>query len=128
MTPDILERIRQDYQRFPHDQSYDLYAEGVYFKDPLTQFRGVDRYRQMIGFMERWFQRVQLDLHAIEQPQPDLIKTRWTLSWTAPVPWQPRMSIAGWSELRLNEAGLICAHVDHWDCSRLSVLGQLFGL
>ena len=128
MPPDILERIRQDYQRFPHDQSYDLYAEGVYFKDPLTQFRGVDRYRQMIGFMERWFQRVQLDLHAIDQPQPDLIKTRWTLSWTAPVPWQPRMSISGWSELRLDEAGLICAHVDHWDCSRLSVLGQLFGL
>ncbi|MBD0266934.1 MAG: DUF2358 domain-containing protein [Cyanobacteria bacterium Co-bin8] len=127
MPTNILERIRQDYQRFPYDQSYDLYAKGVCFKDPLTQFQGVDRYRQMIGFMARWFKAVQLDLHAIEQPTAELIKTHWTLSWTAPVPWQPRMSISGRSELRLNEAGLICAHIDYWNCSRLSVLRQLFG-
>ncbi|HEY9880228.1 MAG TPA: DUF2358 domain-containing protein [Leptolyngbyaceae cyanobacterium] len=122
----ILEQIRQDYQRFPADQTYDLYAKDVYFKDPLTQFWGIDRYRQMIGFIERWFQNIQLDLHKIEQVAPDRIETRWTLSWTAPVPWQPRMSIPGWSELRLNSAGEICAHIDYWDCSRLSVLKQLF--
>lgn len=124
----LLERLRQDYQRFPKDQSYDLYAEDVYFKDPLSEFRGVGRYRQMIGFFERWFGNVQLDLHAIDQAAADLIRTRWTLSWTAPVPWRPRMSISGWSELRINDAGLICSHIDYWDCSRLSVLGQLLGL
>ncbi|HEY9881392.1 MAG TPA: DUF2358 domain-containing protein [Leptolyngbyaceae cyanobacterium] len=122
----ILEQIQQDYQRFPTHQSYDLYADDVYFRDPLTQFRGVGRYRKMIGFIERWFQDIQLDLHEIKQSTADQIETRWTLSWTAPLPWRPRMSIPGWSELRLNQQGKICAHIDHWDCSRLAVLGQLF--
>jgi Uncharacterized conserved protein (DUF2358) len=124
----LLERIREDYQRFPQAQSYELYAADVYFKDPLNQFRGVERYRQMIGFIERWFEAVELALHGIEQPEPDRITTRWTLRWIAPVPWRPAMAISGWSELRLNPAGQICAHIDYWDCSRLAVLKQLFGL
>ncbi|MEO1127354.1 MAG: DUF2358 domain-containing protein, partial [Cyanobacteria bacterium J06639_16] len=40
---DILERIKADYARFPADQSYELYAPDVYFKDPLNEFRGVNR-------------------------------------------------------------------------------------
>lgn len=124
----LLDRLRQDYQHFPADQSYDLYAEDVYFKDPLNEFRGVDRYRQNIGFIERWFQDIHLELHDITQPASDRIETRWTLSWTAPVPWQPRIRIPGWSELHLNAVGQICEHVDYWDCSRLAVLGQLFRL
>lgn len=125
---DILEHIRQDYQRFPKNQSYDLYATDVYFKDPLNQFRGVERYRQMIGFIDRWFLDVQLDLHNIAQANPQQIETTWTLSWVAPVPWKPRLSIPGRSELRLNEAGKICAHIDYWDCSRWAVVKQLFPL
>lgn len=35
---DLLEQIRQDYQRFPQQQSYHLYADDVYFKDPSTNF------------------------------------------------------------------------------------------
>jgi hypothetical protein len=31
---DLLDQIRADYQQFPHHQSYHLYAEDVYFKDP----------------------------------------------------------------------------------------------
>lgn len=124
---DILEQIRQDYQRFPKDQSYDLYAKDVVFKDPLNAFQGIDRYRQMIGFIDRWFQDVHLELHHIEQTSPDQIKTQWTLNWIAPLPWQPRMAIAGWSVLQLNPSGLICAHTDYWNCSRWSVVRQLFG-
>ncbi len=121
----ILENIKQDYQQFPKNQTYSLYAEEVYFKDPLTEFRGVERYKQMIGFMGQWFLDVQLDLHEISQLE-NTIKTRWTLSWTAPFPWKPRMSIPGWSTLELNPEGLISSHIDHWDCSRLDVVKQLF--
>lgn len=121
----ILEQIRQDYQRFPADQSYDLYAEDVYFKDPLNQFSGVARYQKMIGFIERWFIQPQLTLHRIEQVE-DQITTEWTLAWTAPLPWKPRVEIAGWSELGLNSAGKITSHVDYWHCSRLDVVKQLF--
>lgn len=122
---DIVERIRADYQRFPDDQSYDLYADEVYFKDPLNEFHGVDRYRKMIGTLDRWLQDIQLQLHSIEATDPQRIETHWTLSWRAPLPWHPQMSVPGWSELKLNQAGQICAHIDYWNCSRWEVLRQL---
>ncbi len=119
----ILDRLRQDYQHFPHNQTYSLYAEDVVFKDPMTQFQGRDRYRQMIGWIARWFSDPQLDLHEIHQ-EGDQITTRWTLRWTSPLPWKPRICITGWSELVLNQDGLIRSHTDYWDCSRLAVLRQ----
>jgi hypothetical protein len=120
---DIIEILKQDYQRFPADQTYSIYAEDVFFKDPLNQFRGIERYKQTIAFINRWFVQPQLDLHDIRQ-SGDTIQTRWTLSWTTPLPWKPRISIPGWSELRLNEDGLIASHIDYWNCLRLDVLKQ----
>jgi len=122
---DILEILKQDYQHFPVDQTYSIYANNVFFKDPLNEFRGLDRYKQMLGFIQTWFINPQLDLHDISQ-SGNTIKTRWTLSWTTPLPWKPRISIPGWSELRLNADGLISSHIDYWDIPRLDVLKQLF--
>ena len=120
---DIIEILKQDYQRFPVDQTYSIYAENVYFQDPLNKFRGVERYRQMIGFIKQWFINPQLDLHEINQTG-DTITTRWTLSWTTPLPWKPRIAIPGWSELHLNSEKLIDSHIDYWDCSRFDVITQ----
>jgi Uncharacterized conserved protein (DUF2358) len=122
---DIVEALKADYARFPENQTYSLYAADVWFKDPLTSFKGVARYRSTIGFIERWFKAVEMELHHIQQID-QRIDTTWTLRWIAPVPWQPKMAISGRSELTLNEAGLIQSHVDYWDCSRLDVLKQLF--
>ena len=128
----IIEILQEDYQRFPRDQTYDIYAKEVYFKDPMTEFRGIKRYQSMIGFMTHWFQNIQMELHHIEQigdlaePLRDRIETRWTLSWTTPLPWQPRIAISGRSELMLNEQNLIISHIDYWDCSRWDVLRQHF--
>lgn len=121
----ILDRLQQDYQTFPQNQSYELYAPDVYFQDPMMQFRGIDRYRQMVGFMTTWFKNIQLDLHDISQ-QEEAIVTRWTLSWNTPLPWNPRISISGSSELKINADGLIYSHIDYWDCSRLDVVKQHF--
>jgi len=115
--------VKQDYQRFPTDQTYSIYAKDVFFKDPLNEFRGIDRYQKMISFIEQWFINPELDLHNISE-SGDTIKTRWTLSWTTPLPWQPRISIPGWSELKLNPDGLVISHIDYWDISRLDVLKQ----
>jgi hypothetical protein len=120
---DIIQILRQDYQKFPQDQSYNIYAENVYFKDPMNQFYGVKRYQQMIGFIRTWFINPQLDLHQISR-KGDVIETRWTLSWNTPLPWKPRISISGWSELKLNSDDLIISHIDYWNCSRLDVLKQ----
>ena len=128
----IIQILKEDYQRFPRDQTYEIYAKDVYFKDPMTEFRGIKRYQSMIGFMTHWFQNIQMELHHIEQisdrtePPRDRIETRWTLSWTTPLPWQPRIAISGRSELMLNEQNLIISHIDYWDCSRWDVLRQHF--
>jgi hypothetical protein len=121
----IIEILKEDYQRFPRDQTYEIYAKDVYFKDPMTEFRGIKRYQSMIGFMTHWFQNIQMELHDIKQIC-DRIETRWTLSWTTPLPWQPRIAISGRSELMLNEQNLIISHIDYWDCSRWDVLQQHF--
>ena len=125
MTQDIVEILRADYQRFPDNQTYSIYAPDVFFQDPLNQFRGVDRYKQMIAFLSRWFADLDMELHDIQQ-LGDTIKTEWTLRWRSPLPWQPQIAISGWSELKLNEVGQIAAHIDYWHCSRWDVVKQHF--
>ena len=122
---DIIKILKEDYQRFPADQTYSIYAENVFFQDPLNKFRGVKRYEQMIGFIDTWFIDVKMDLHNISQ-SGDTIKTDWTLTWNTPLPWKPRIAIPGWSELRLNDNGVIVSHIDYWNCSRIDVLKQHF--
>ncbi|MBW4525502.1 MAG: DUF2358 domain-containing protein [Phormidium tanganyikae FI6-MK23] len=121
----LVEVLREDYARFPVDQTYSIYASDVFFQDPTNRFRGVDRYRAMIKFIRTTFINVRMDLHSIEQVE-DEIQTRWTLSWNAPLPWKPRMAISGKSELKVNSEGLISSHLDYWDCSRLDVVKQIF--
>ncbi len=135
---ELLEILRSDYQKFPLDQTYDIYAPDVYFQDPMNSFRGVEKYQKMIRFINKWFGNPYLELHEIKQTEVDSnetnslsnsqgkIITRWTLSWNTPLPWQPRIAIPGWSELEINSQGLISSHVDYWDCSIWDVLKQHF--
>jgi hypothetical protein len=120
---DLLTALRQDYDRFPAAQTYSLYAEDVFFKDPMTEFRGIEQYKKMIGMIDRFFKNPTLNLHHISQTETQ-IRTDWTLSWTTPLPWKPRITIAGWSELTIDEAGLISQHIDYWHCTRWNVLQQ----
>ncbi|MDY7016417.1 MAG: DUF2358 domain-containing protein [Cyanobacteriota bacterium] len=122
---DILEILKADYQRFPINQTYDIYAADVYFKDPLNQFRGLQRYRETIQFIKTWFKQIQMDLHEIRR-EGNVIHTEWTLHWTTPLPWQPRIAIPGRSELTLDWHEQIISHIDYWHCSRLDVLKQHF--
>ncbi|RCJ38922.1 hypothetical protein A6769_07735 [Nostoc punctiforme NIES-2108] len=122
---DIIEILKEDYQRFPVNQTYSIYAPEVYFQDPMNKFRGVKRYKLMINFIQTWFLNPKMDLHNIQR-LGDTIKTEWTLSWNTPLPWKPRISIPGWSELGLNSDGLIVSHLDYWNCSRLDVVKQHF--
>ncbi|MDZ7995900.1 MAG: DUF2358 domain-containing protein [Nostoc sp. EfeVER01] len=122
---DIIKILKEDYQRFPINQTYSIYAPEVYFQDPLNKFRGVKRYKEMINFIQTWFLNPKMDLHNIQR-LGDTIKAEWTLSWNTPLPWKPRISIPGWSELGLNSDGLIISHIDYWNCSRLDVVKQHF--
>jgi hypothetical protein len=122
---DILAALKLDYDRFPNHQTFSLYAEDVYFKDPMTQFRGRERYEQMIGFIQTWFRNCKMDVHDLRQTG-NQIRSDWTLHWNTPLPWQPAIAISGWSELTLNDQGLISSHIDYWHCSRWDVVKQHF--
>jgi Uncharacterized conserved protein (DUF2358) len=122
---DIVTILRQDYANFPDDQSYQIYDENVYFQDPLTRFRGLDRYRKTIGFIKTWFKEPKLELYAIDRVE-QLVTTRWSLSWNTPLPWYPRIEITGNSEMLLNDRELIISHIDYWDCKPFDVLKQHF--
>lgn len=135
---DILDILKADYQNFPQHQTYRIYAPDVYFKDPMNEFRGRERYQKMIGFIEQWFRSVRMDVHQIQRTG-NQIRSDWTLSWITPLPWQPQIAIPGWSELELaavpsvsSEAGdvneQIVSHIDYWHCSRWDVLKQHFKL
>jgi hypothetical protein len=121
----IVEIIKNDYQSFPENQTYSIYADDVYFQDPFNKFRGVKRYQQMISFLGTFFKDINLILHNISR-QENTIKTEWTLEMTSPLPWKPRLSIPGWSELKLNHKELIISHIDYWDISPFQVFQQNF--
>ncbi|MEO1634822.1 MAG: DUF2358 domain-containing protein [Cyanobacteria bacterium J06631_9] len=131
-TEQIIERLKEDYARFPKEQSYELYAKDVQFKDPLNSFSGVEKYKKMIAFLSQFFRDIDMELHSIEQIEQieqtgvTSILTRWMLNMTAPAPWAPRLSISGRSELGLDSQQLINSHIDYWNCSRLDVLKQVF--
>lgn len=120
---DIVEILKRDYQNFPENQTYQIYADNVYFKDPLNEFKGIKQYQKMIGFLGSFFQDINLELHNIMR-QEDKIKTEWTLNMTSPLPWKPLLSIPGWSELELNQDDLIISHIDYWHISRWHLLQQ----
>lgn len=121
----LIEILKADYQKFPEAQTYSVYAKDVYFKDPVYEFRGLERYQKMIRFITSWFSALRLDLHEINQTD-NVIRTRWTMSWNAPLPWKPRISVDGWSELGVNSDNIIVSHIDYWNCSRWDVIGQHF--
>ncbi|WP_036483720.1 DUF2358 domain-containing protein [Myxosarcina sp. GI1] len=124
---DIVETLKQDYQRFPENQTYSIYADDVYFKDPLNEFRGRDRYKKMIGFIGTFFGNVQMDVHHITR-KDEIVKVEWTLNLTSPLPWKPRLAIPGWTDLKINSSEKIVSHIDRWHISPFDVLLQNFGV
>jgi Uncharacterized conserved protein (DUF2358) len=124
----VLQILRDDYARFPHHQTYSIYAEDVYFQDPLSRFRGVARYQQMIGLIQRWFLNCHMEVHGLQADGEGGVRSDWTLTWNSPLPWKPRIAISGWSELLIDDHGKIASHIDYWHCKPLDVLKQNFGL
>ncbi len=122
---DIIEILKTDYQRFPANQTYEIYSKNVYFQDPLNQFRGVERYQKMIRFLNNFFKDIKMELHAIERIE-NTIQTEWTLFLTTPLPWQPRLAITGRSELEIDRDNLISSHIDYWYTSPWDVFKQNF--
>lgn len=56
----IVEILKADYQKFPKDQTFEVYDREVYFKDPTSEFRGVDRYRKRSPLLTNGFRSLAL--------------------------------------------------------------------
>ncbi len=123
--PDLMEILKEDYEKFPEDQTFGIYADDVYFKDPLNEFNGIKKYQAMIAFLGSFFSDVEMEVHNVDQ-EGEVIKTEWTLNMTSPLPWKPHLSIPGWSELKVNDENLISSHIDYWHISPWKVLRQNF--
>ncbi|MEN9220603.1 MAG: DUF2358 domain-containing protein [Thermostichales cyanobacterium SRBZ-1_bins_19] len=122
---ELIAILKQDYARFPHQQTFAIYDPQVIFRDPMSRLRGRSQFEGMIRWMGQWFQELRLQLHEIYS-QGAVIHTRWTMSWVAPLPWKPRLQVTGRSQLWVNEQGLIAAQTDYWDCSRWQLFLQLW--
>ncbi len=120
----LIEIITQDYQRFPNNQTYAIYADNVHFRDPIYNFYGKKKYQKMIEFLSKWFKNLQLELREIKQ-QNDQIETKWKMSWISPLPWKPHVAVTGRSELKIKD-NLIIGHYDYWDCSVWDLIKQHF--
>lgn len=121
----IISILRQDYQNFPREHYYGVFAEDFYFEGFFNKFRGIETYKQMIQMYETGLINVNLNLVNIAQSE-DIVKTLWILSCTAPFPWKPRITIPGRSEAKLNADGLISSHIDYLGISHTEILKQLF--
>lgn len=124
----LREELPLLFSRGPSSMDKSLYAPDVEFRDPLNRFRGVERYVQNIGFLNSSpvFSGTQLDLHdvwALDQEKADslgyqgpTVRTRWTLSMVANLPWRPRISFTGVSDYVMEpQTGEVKSHIDLWD-------------
>lgn len=97
-----------------------IYSPDVTFEDPLNKFRGLKRYESNIAFLKNSpvFSKTTLTLHnlAYHSTKPDTIRTRWTLSMRANLPWRPVISFTGQSDYVVDLASsTVTRHIDYWD-------------
>lgn len=125
----IMATLRADLPHlFDHDISYDIYAENIYFRDPVNTFKGKFNYRIIfwtLRFHARlFFKTIAFDLHSVSHPDRDTIFATWTVRGTLRVPWNAQILFNGDSTYRLNPQGKIDQHLDRWDRQPTEILRQ----
>lgn len=104
-----------------------LVSKDIHFRDPFNETLGVDRFLAVFHHMYA------------TTSEPRFTVTRSDIAGhTAYLHWhfefglgRQRLGIDGISELQLDDNGLVCSHIDHWDAAsqlyaRLPLVGPLF--
>ncbi|MBD2543043.1 DUF2358 domain-containing protein [Planktothricoides sp. FACHB-1370] len=134
--PKAIATLQQELPTlFERDLSYDIYAEDIFFKDPVNTFKGKFNYRIIfwtLRFHGRlFFTELYFDLHNVQQTkpesEPEIILANWTVRGILRLPWKPTLLFNGYSTYKLNHAGLIYEHIDTWDRSPIDILKQFWG-
>ena len=90
-----------------------LCAEDVRFRDPFNDLRGIDAY---IRVLEKMFEDVAAPQFRVSHKACDgnVCFLRWTFGYR-PHADAPDKILEGMSEVHFDDAGLVIAHIDHWD-------------
>ncbi|WP_353930395.1 DUF2358 domain-containing protein [Okeanomitos corallinicola TIOX110] len=129
--PKIIDVLKQDLPTlFEEDISYDIYADDIFFRDPVNKFKGKFNYRIIFWTLrfhgQLFFTELAFDLHDVSQTAPDTILATWTVRGVLRVPWKARLFFNGYSTYKLNDDGLIYEHIDTWDREAGEILKQFF--
>ena len=124
----LIPALIKEYSTFFQYFATENYAANVRFKDPMTSFEGINKYRANVDMLgsrtllgKLLFEDASIILHTIDQVDDRTIQTRWTLSVTMKgLPWKPRLKFTGVSIYTLNDALLIQNQVDYWDSINLN--------
>lgn len=105
-----------------------LCTSDVRFRDPFNDVAGIEAFQGILAGMFRNLEnpRFTVDDWALSGRTAYL---RWTFTCRPPrarAPW----TIVGMSEVHFDEAGMVTAHIDHWDAgeqvyARLPLVGAL---
>jgi len=107
----------------------ELCAPEVRFRDPFNDVIGVARFRQVLAKM---FQDVAEPRFEVTDRafSAQACYLRWTFTYRSPGGRTGRGRIEGVSEIHLDAAGQVTAHLDHWDAGsqiyeQIPLLGRL---
>ena len=125
--PDLERCIEREYASFFSPMDKKFYADNVEFIDPMTSFRGINKYQGNVdmlagrtGVGKIMFKDASIALHNVEQLGVGKLQTRWTLQVTVKaVPWQPRARFSGVSIYTLDSNGKVAKQEDYWDSVNL---------
>ncbi|NQW11163.1 MAG: nuclear transport factor 2 family protein [Alphaproteobacteria bacterium] len=106
-----------------------LCTPEVRFRDPFNDVRGVAQFRAVLAKM----------FHDVAEPRFEVTDRaissracylRWTFTFRGAGSHEGPRRIEGVSEIHLNAAGKVIAHIDHWDAGaqiyeQIPVLGSL---
>ena len=129
--PELERCIEREYASFFQPMDKKFYTDNVEFIDPMTSFRGVNKYQGNVdmlagrtGVGKIMFKDASIALHNVEQLDVGKLQTRWTLQVTVKAfPWQPRARFTGVSIYTLDSNGKVAKQEDYWDSVNL-VKGQ----
>lgn len=108
----------------------EMVTEDVHFRDPFNDTRGRAAYLHVLRHMFTILEGIRFDIHTQTNEGPRRF-LYWTFTATHGV--LGKISVEGVTRVDLNEAGLICAHIDYWDSdsafmARIPVAGAFIRL
>ena len=92
----------------------DFVSVDIQFKDPFNELSGLDAFRRLLV----------KTLNDVKDPKFQVTHRAWTddvlfLRWSfqGEIKGLNHWGVQGMSEIRFDERGLVCKHIDHWDAS-----------